>query len=231
MAETNFKIFNEANSADKTYNDSEYENATQRQNGVIPGMAISRMHNKMYLQWSSMCRAIANFIVDQGHDCLDSDIDGIASGLKNAIQSAVSIDSAYVSATDTASADGTKIPTLGFLLGLLADLSSNETVTWSGNNFSCPALGINGLMAENGYISFGKLFGGLILQWGYTTTVSSPTFPISFSDNNYVICYLPQASNDDPIFWNDLYITGKTASSFSMHYSHPSYYMAIGYIK
>ena len=38
MAETNFKIFNEANTADKTFNDSEYTNATQRQNGVTCGL-------------------------------------------------------------------------------------------------------------------------------------------------------------------------------------------------
>uniref|UniRef100_UPI0018C7768B hypothetical protein n=1 Tax=Pectinatus frisingensis TaxID=865 RepID=UPI0018C7768B len=49
---------------------------------------------------------------------------------------------------------------------LYDNLVSNTAVTWDGNNFSCPALGINGLMAQNGYISFGKLFGGLILQWG-----------------------------------------------------------------
>ena len=83
MASTNFKVFNEANAPANTYNDSEYQNATQRQSGVIPGMAISRMHNKMYFQWSSMCAAIAQYLVSRGYDCNDSNIAGIVSALEN----------------------------------------------------------------------------------------------------------------------------------------------------
>lgn len=48
MASTNFKIFNEDHSDERTFNDSEYANATQRQSGVIPGIALSRLHNKLY---------------------------------------------------------------------------------------------------------------------------------------------------------------------------------------
>lgn len=86
MAETNFKIFNEANMADRTFNDSEYTNATQRQNGVTPGMAISRLHNKLYLQVSAMAKAIADFIVAQGHDCYDNDVAAITANLQAAIE-------------------------------------------------------------------------------------------------------------------------------------------------
>ena len=86
MAETNFKIFNEANTADRTFNDSEYMNATQRQNGVIPGMALSRLHNKLYLQVSAMAKAIADFIVAQGHDCYDNDVAEITANLQAAIE-------------------------------------------------------------------------------------------------------------------------------------------------
>ena len=85
MAETNFKIFNEANTADKTFNDSEYTNATQRQNGVTPGMAISRLHNKLYLQVSAMAKAVADFIVSQGHDCYDNNVSEITTNLQAAI--------------------------------------------------------------------------------------------------------------------------------------------------
>lgn len=74
MASTNFKIFNEDHTADKTFNDSEYETAAQRQSGVIPGIASSRMHNKLYFQLSSMCKAIADFIVAKGYDCNDDDV-------------------------------------------------------------------------------------------------------------------------------------------------------------
>ena len=88
MAKTNYQIFNEANDPERTYNDSEYKEATQRVGGVIPGMALSRMHNKMYYQWSAMCKAIANLIVKQGHDCMDSDVEGITKHLEEAITSA-----------------------------------------------------------------------------------------------------------------------------------------------
>lgn len=81
MASTNFRVFNEANAPANTYNDSEYQNATQRQNGVIPGMAISRMHNKMYYQWSVMATAIATFLSKKGYDAYDYDISGIEEAL------------------------------------------------------------------------------------------------------------------------------------------------------
>lgn len=85
MAKTNFQIFNEENAPERTYNDSEYKEATQRLGGVMPGMALSRMHNKMYYQWSAMCKAIANLIVKHGHDCMDNDVSGITQNLEEAI--------------------------------------------------------------------------------------------------------------------------------------------------
>ena len=88
MAKTNFQIFNEENAPERTYNDSEYKEATQRVGGVMPGMALSRMHNKMYYQWSAMCKAIANLIVNHGHDCMDSDVEGITRYLDETITSA-----------------------------------------------------------------------------------------------------------------------------------------------
>ena len=85
MAETNFLIFNEENNPDRTYNDSEYKNATQRLTGVIPGMALSRQHNKMYFQWSVMCKAIADFLVTSGYNCMDNNVEGITEGLTKTV--------------------------------------------------------------------------------------------------------------------------------------------------
>lgn len=90
MAKTNYQIFNEENAPERTYNDSEYKEATQRVGGVMPGMALSRMHNKMYYQWSAMCKAIANLIVNRGRDCMDSDVEGITKALDETITSAAS---------------------------------------------------------------------------------------------------------------------------------------------
>lgn len=85
MASTNFKIFNEDHTNERTFNDSEYANATQRQSGVIPGIALSRLHNKLYFQVSSMCKAIADFIVGKGYDCNDDDVKTITENLGKAI--------------------------------------------------------------------------------------------------------------------------------------------------
>ena len=90
MAKTNYQIFNEENAPEQTYNDSEYKEATQRVGGVMPGMALSRMHNKMYYQWSAMCKAIANLIVNRGRDCMDSDVEGITKALDETITIAAS---------------------------------------------------------------------------------------------------------------------------------------------
>lgn len=88
MPSTNFLRFNEANDAATTYNDSEYKDATQRATGVVPGMALSRMHNKMYYQWSGMAKAIADFIVAQGYDAMDNDIQGITDAFGSIIGAA-----------------------------------------------------------------------------------------------------------------------------------------------
>ena len=69
----------------------------------------------------------------------------------------------------------------------VAELSNNiEVETQEDGHFSCPALGITGLMAQNGYICLGKLFGNLIQQWGIsrvTTENADGTliyYPIAF---------------------------------------------------
>lgn len=70
-----------------------------------------------------------------------------------------------------------KIPTTSWVQtwvkNFINALDDNLQVQWSSNTFTVPALGITGLVAQNGYISLGKLFGGLILQWGYTVIEAS----------------------------------------------------------
>lgn len=53
-----------------------------------------------------------------------------------------------------------------FIQNFVDALSDKLEIEWSGSTFTVPALGITGLMAQNGYICLGKLFGNLILQWG-----------------------------------------------------------------
>ena len=42
------------------------------------------------------------------------------------------------------------------------------------------AAGLKYNIAQNGYICFGALFGGLILQWGYTKSNTYFSFPVNF---------------------------------------------------
>lgn len=75
--------------------------------------------------------------------------------------------------------------TLASLATLVSNLASGSDVTWNGEKFTNTKLGIIGLMAPNGYISFGKNFGGLIIQWGTVSmesNVKSTAFiyPIAF---------------------------------------------------
>ena len=56
--------------------------------------------------------------------------------------------------------------TLASLATLVSNLASGSDVTWDGKKFTNTKLGISGLMDTNGYVSFGKNFGGLIIQWG-----------------------------------------------------------------
>lgn len=72
------------------------------------------------------------------------------------------------------------------LAAILGDFATNLSVTTDPDTgvFTCASLGITGLMARNGYICLGKLFGGLILQWGYSSGTSASTLslvlPVSY---------------------------------------------------
>ena len=255
MAETNFKIFNEANTTDRTFNDSEYMNATQRQNGVIPGMALSRLHNKLYLQVSAMAKAIADFIVVQGHDCYDNDVAEITANLQAAIENvagnnisehntdagahsnlALTVNDSLVPTKDTDTLvnllsglgkrfrdvtgkgnwyDAPDI-SLATLATLVSNLASGSDVSWSGSKFTNSKLGISGLMAQNGYIQFGPNFGGLIVQWGlatYASLVATATFPISFSNTDYIGIATGVLEDDSQAYIRGILRTHKTTSS------------------
>lgn len=80
MAINNFKIFNEQNN--NVLTDQEYEYATQRLSGVIPGIADAPMHNKLYRQTSVMAAAIAKVLFDAGLDANDADWSGLAKNIK-----------------------------------------------------------------------------------------------------------------------------------------------------
>lgn len=87
------------------------------------------------------------------------------------------------------------------IAAILSSLSDNVAVNWDSNKFTVPALGVSGLMAQNGYINFGKLFGGLIVQWGKIEGIpkgSWTTYPI-YMTNTYAIVMTDINIANDPL--------------------------------
>ena len=112
---------------------------------------------------------------------------------RNIVNTYATKESPEFSGTPTAPTPGTtdnskRIPNTSWVQtwvkNFINSLDDNLDVQWSGSTFTVPALGITGLMAQNGYISLGKLFGGLILQWGNPYCKGTQfywRFPISFN--------------------------------------------------
>lgn len=117
--------------------------------------------------------------------------------------------------TPSASDNSTKISNTSWVQtwvkSFINNLSGNLQVTWDGNKYTIPSLGITGLSdINNGYISFGKLSGGLILQYGVTNSylgnypyaACNVNFPINFT-KNYII--FAMHSGTQPVMINELY--------------------------
>ena len=82
MAEHNFQIFDESMESIDT--DAEYFAEGQRRNGVTPGLASPKMHNKLYRQCSVMAYAIASVLAARGFDANDADPDALANAIQRA---------------------------------------------------------------------------------------------------------------------------------------------------
>ena len=100
----------------------------------------------------------------------------------------------------------------------ISKLSENlEVQTQEDGHFSCPALGITGLMAQNGYICLGKLFGNLILQWGVFYDVSIGTkinLNINLENSLYAVVANDVDFNTNPLV---LSTTDYTVSNFTIY--------------
>lgn len=83
MASSNFKVFAESASGTNIVSDNAYSVDTQRINGVVPGLAAADLHNKLYRQATIMAAALAQVIVEQGQDALDSDYKKLVASIKN----------------------------------------------------------------------------------------------------------------------------------------------------
>ena len=82
MAEHNFQIFDESMTSIDT--DAEYLAEGQRLNGVTPGLASPKMHNKLYRQCSVMAYAMASVLAGRGFDANDSDPGALVDAIQRA---------------------------------------------------------------------------------------------------------------------------------------------------
>lgn len=82
MAKSNFRVFAEGVTPANIQSDNEYETDSQRVSGVVPGIAVPSLHNKIYKQATIMAAAIAQVIVQAGFDAMDDDYTGLVSNLR-----------------------------------------------------------------------------------------------------------------------------------------------------
>lgn len=110
-----------------------------------------------------------------------TDLTTLLSNLANEIKQSKGTD-------DWKTAPATNLATLASLVG---KLTSDSNVTWEDNKFTNSKFGITGLMEQNGYICFGKNFGGLILQWGNTDggvgSNAKINYPIAFTSKVFYV--------------------------------------------
>ena len=80
------------------------------------------------------------------------------------------------------------------------------------------ATGVKYSLGQNGYVCFGSLVGGLIIQWVYADAVNAPyrtaSFPIAFPNGVFIcvanICGYIADTTDSCIIWNDKQTTTST---------------------
>ena len=82
MASTNFLVFDEGKQ--NMMSDGDYSANTQRARGVTPGIAYPNLHNKLYYQVSVMAKAIADFMVAQGANASDEDVEQLTVDISTA---------------------------------------------------------------------------------------------------------------------------------------------------
>ena len=81
-------------------------------------------------------------------------------------------------------------------LGTLVNTLTSDSLLATMIQKVLTATGVKYSMGQNGYICFGSLFGGLIIQWGTTNKSQSYTaFPISYT-KFAVKCYSPTNTNE-----------------------------------
>lgn len=111
MATNNFKVFNESMS--NIESDAQYAADAQRIGGVVPGVASSVLHNKLYRQVSIMVAALGQLAANRGYNASDADLSALVQSLNGALgpPQSVADTTYYVSPTGSDSNTGTSAVT------------------------------------------------------------------------------------------------------------------------
>jgi hypothetical protein len=102
-------------------------------------------------------------------------------------------------------------------LGTLVNTLTSDSLLATMIQKVLTATGVKYSMGQNGYICFGGLFGGLIIQWGLATE-EVITLPIAFSKTKFVVlgtCVASQWIYENVSILNDSDLTTVTAWSAS----------------
>lgn len=83
MPANNFLQFDE--DASNLMSDVDYLADSQRQSGVVPGLASPALHNKLYYQATTMVAALAQFIQNAGFDAVDTNLTTLVTNLTSAL--------------------------------------------------------------------------------------------------------------------------------------------------
>lgn len=103
-------------------------------------------------------------------------------------------------------------------LGSLISTLSSDSLMAKLMKLVLDATGVKYLIDTNGYICFGSLFGGLIIQWIKATEGETITLPVSFNKSKFVVlgtCIASQWVYENVTVSNDSNLSTVTAWSAS----------------
>ena len=212
MASTNFLVFDEGKQ--NMMSDGDYSANTQRARGVTPGIAYPNLHNKLYYQVSVMAKAIADFMVAQGANASDEDVEQLTADISTAFTNFVDNKTKDVylplsggTMKGNINANGYNITATKFIGNLQgkadsaanADLAAKATTAENANNSSVAnKLGTStvGSATKPVYINNGVAFGASVdlstlapkASPGLTGTPTAPTAAVDTNNTQIATC-------------------------------------------
>lgn len=115
-------------------------------------------------------------------------------------------------------------------LGTVVDAITTDSVLGKLIKMLLDASGVKYLIDTNGYVCFGSLFGGLIIQWGIGTGSSqyTITLPIAYTSTYQVLANTDAPSDTPYSFVSTCEVNNPSLSAFHVYTSHNSAEFARG---